>query len=68
MFHLLYLIAIIQKMYEGSVDNVVITDAYIFHCQPPINLTPRPYLGVLRICTLLYPGSRGRRNSCRGHT
>jgi len=28
---------------------------------PPINPTPRPYLRVLWIRTLLYPGSRGRR-------
>jgi hypothetical protein len=30
-------------------------------CKPPINPTPRPYLRVLWIRTLLYPGSHGRR-------
>jgi len=34
---------------------------------PPIKPTSRPYLRVLWIRTLLYPGSRGGGNSCGGY-
>jgi hypothetical protein len=53
-------------MYEGSVDNVAITNIYIFHCQPPINPTPVRTMGYCGF--VLYLGSCGRCKVVQGTT